>query len=118
MTAVRKITVVGLLPHLLLFLLPCVSSWDIHEKREIDEQKHRIQAQKNLNFITSDDPSIEHKGCTAFNSRRESISGESLSSFLEALPEDISMTYSGFEPEPTRLQAECHNSNADWVTPY
>ncbi|GFX02554.1 hypothetical protein TNCV_728081 [Trichonephila clavipes] len=47
---------------------------------------------------------IEQRGCAAFHSRRESISGESPASFLE----DISMPYSGFEPEPTGLQAECH----------
>ncbi|GFX65489.1 hypothetical protein TNCV_4735371 [Trichonephila clavipes] len=56
-------------------------------------------------FITSDDPSIEQKRCTAFHLRRESISGGSPTSF----PGDTSMPYSRFEPEPTQLQAECHN---------
>ncbi|GFY14150.1 hypothetical protein TNCV_3613391 [Trichonephila clavipes] len=56
-------------------------------------------------FITNDVPRIEQKRCTAFHSRRESISGESPTSF----PEDTAMPYSGFEPESTRLQAECHN---------
>ncbi|GFX45550.1 hypothetical protein TNCV_2740871 [Trichonephila clavipes] len=43
-------------------------------------------------------------------SRRESISGESPISFHE----DTSMPYSGFEPEPTRLQVECHNHHTGW----
>ncbi|GFU67753.1 hypothetical protein TNCV_3134181 [Trichonephila clavipes] len=47
----------------------------------------------------------EQKRCVAFRSRRESISGENPTSFLE----DTSMPYSGFEPEPTRFQAEYHN---------
>ncbi|GFU61960.1 hypothetical protein TNCV_4022451 [Trichonephila clavipes] len=49
--------------------------------------------------------SIEQKGCVAFHSKRESISGESPTT----IPEDTSMPYSGFEPEPARLQAECPN---------
>ncbi|GFS76502.1 hypothetical protein TNCV_1621231 [Trichonephila clavipes] len=70
--------------------------------RKVDEQKRTVQSQKNIDFITNDDHSIEEKGCAAFHSRRESISGESLTSFLE----DTSMPYSGFEPEPSRIQAE------------
>ncbi|GFV28072.1 uncharacterized protein TNCV_187481 [Trichonephila clavipes] len=62
-------------------------------------------------FIKNDDPSIEQKECAAFHSRRESISGESTTSFLE----DTSMPYLGFEPEFTRLQAECHDHHARWV---
>ncbi|GFV35727.1 hypothetical protein TNCV_1261771 [Trichonephila clavipes] len=45
------------------------------------------------------------KGCAAFHSRRESITGKSLTSFPE---EDTAVPYSGLEPEPTRLQAEGH----------
>ncbi|GFU83220.1 hypothetical protein TNCV_3738311 [Trichonephila clavipes] len=46
-------------------------------------------------------PSYNNKGCAAFHSRRESITGESPTSFAE---EDTTMFYSGFER--TRLQAE------------
>ncbi|GFU59291.1 hypothetical protein TNCV_4198131 [Trichonephila clavipes] len=49
-------------------------------------------------FITNDDPNIEQKGCAAFHSGRESISGGSPISFTE----DTAMPYSGFEPELTR----------------
>ncbi|GFX46894.1 hypothetical protein TNCV_4040391 [Trichonephila clavipes] len=28
--------------------------------------------------------------------------------------EDTSMPYPGFEPEPTRLQAQCHNHHTRW----
>ncbi|GFU58155.1 hypothetical protein TNCV_696681 [Trichonephila clavipes] len=50
-------------------------------------------------------PVYNKKSCAAFHSRRESIIGESLTSFPE---ENTTMPYSGFEPEPTRLQAEGH----------
>ncbi|GFV23745.1 mariner Mos1 transposase [Trichonephila clavipes] len=56
-------------------------------------------------------PAYKKKGCAAFHSRREFISGESSTSFTE----DTSMPYSGFEPEPARLHAECHNHYTDWV---
>ncbi|GFX85550.1 hypothetical protein TNCV_3717211 [Trichonephila clavipes] len=46
-------------------------------------------------FITNDDPGIEQKWCADFHSRRESISGESSTSF----PKDIFISYSGFDPE-------------------
>ncbi|GFX06165.1 hypothetical protein TNCV_642121 [Trichonephila clavipes] len=56
-------------------------------------------------ILTSYAQGIEQNGCAAFHSRRESISGEGPTSF----PEDTSMPNSGFEPDPPRLQAECHN---------
>ncbi|GFY01408.1 hypothetical protein TNCV_850161 [Trichonephila clavipes] len=83
-------------------VLRYATDWDTYERRKIDEQKHTIQTQKNIDFITNDDASIEQKGSAAFHSRRISISGESLTSF----PEDTSMLYLGFELEPIRLQAE------------
>ncbi|GFW70029.1 hypothetical protein TNCV_1404821 [Trichonephila clavipes] len=44
--------------------------------------------------------------------RDESITGESPTSF----PDDgTTMTYSGFKPEPTRLQAEGHSHHTGWV---
>ncbi|GFY35691.1 hypothetical protein TNCV_2619831 [Trichonephila clavipes] len=89
-------------------LLLCVSCWDTYERREIDEQKHVTQSQKNTYFVKNDDLSIEQKSCGAFHSRRESIPGKSSTSF----PEDTFMPYSGFEPEPTALRAECHNHHS------
>ncbi|GFX71569.1 hypothetical protein TNCV_2695571 [Trichonephila clavipes] len=41
-----------------ILLLSCVYCWDTYERREIDEQKHITQPQKNTDFITNDDPSI------------------------------------------------------------
>ncbi|GFU97680.1 hypothetical protein TNCV_4455661 [Trichonephila clavipes] len=63
-------------------------------------------------YDTNDDPSIEQKGCAAFHSRRESISGVSSTSF----PEDTYtfIPYSGFQPKPTRLQAEWHIHHTGW----
>ncbi|GFW18731.1 hypothetical protein TNCV_1369851 [Trichonephila clavipes] len=94
-------------------LLLCVSSWDSYERREINERKHTIQSQNNIDFITNDDSreSIEQEESTAFNSRRGSILGEGPTSFRE----DASVLHSGFEPMPTRLQAECHNHYTGWV---
>ncbi|GFX32268.1 hypothetical protein TNCV_1324691 [Trichonephila clavipes] len=46
-------------------------------------------------------PAYNKKGCAAFHLRRESITGESPTSFPK---ENATMPYSGFEPEPTRLQ--------------
>ncbi|GFW60931.1 hypothetical protein TNCV_4871421 [Trichonephila clavipes] len=89
----------------MLLLLSRVYYWDTCERREIDEQKHSTQSRKNTDFVANDDLRKEQKRCAAFLSRRESISGVSPNSF----PEDTSMSFSGFEPEPTRLRAECHN---------
>ncbi|GFU79526.1 hypothetical protein TNCV_2915861 [Trichonephila clavipes] len=50
-------------------------------------------------------PACNKRGCAAFYSRRESITGESPTSFPE---ETTTMPYSGFEPEPIRLQDEGH----------
>ncbi|GFU88052.1 hypothetical protein TNCV_1336211 [Trichonephila clavipes] len=50
------------------------------------------------------------RGTLLFLSRRESISGEMTDFFPE---EDTSKSYSGFEPEPIRLQAE---ALADGIT--
>ncbi|GFV91718.1 hypothetical protein TNCV_4762831 [Trichonephila clavipes] len=52
------------------------------------------------------------KGCAAFRSRRESITCESPTSFLE---EGTTTPYSGCELEPTRLQAEDHIPHTDWA---
>ncbi|GFY31825.1 hypothetical protein TNCV_4201341 [Trichonephila clavipes] len=76
--------------------------WRI-ETRNTNAEEYR------LFFITNDDPRIEQKG--AFHARRESISGESPTCF----PEDTSLPCSGFEPEPTRLQAEGHNHHTGWA---
>ncbi|GFW29028.1 hypothetical protein TNCV_2355861 [Trichonephila clavipes] len=57
-------------------------------------------------------PAYNKKGCAAFHSRRESITGESLTSFPE---EDTTMPFSGIEPELTRLQAEVHIHHTGWV---
>ncbi|GFY02498.1 hypothetical protein TNCV_3503791 [Trichonephila clavipes] len=90
----------------------CRSKKDANEakRREIDEQKHITLSQKNIDFITNDDPGKEQKRYAAFLSRRESISAESPIPF----PEYTSMPYSGFESEATRLQVECHNRHTGW----
>ncbi|GFT43996.1 hypothetical protein TNCV_2688681 [Trichonephila clavipes] len=50
-------------------------------------------------------PAYNKKGCAAFHSRRESITGASPTSFPE---ENTTIPYSGYEPETTRLQVEGH----------
>ncbi|GFV50168.1 hypothetical protein TNCV_146871 [Trichonephila clavipes] len=50
-------------------------------------------------------PACNKKGSAAFHSRRESITGESPTSFPE---ENTTKPYSGLEHEPTLLQAEDH----------
>ncbi|GFV64420.1 hypothetical protein TNCV_955781 [Trichonephila clavipes] len=44
-----------------MLLLSCVYYWDTYERREMDEQKRITQPQKNTDFITNDDPSIEQE---------------------------------------------------------
>ncbi|GFU01691.1 hypothetical protein TNCV_1522261 [Trichonephila clavipes] len=61
--------------------------------------------------LVEEEKSTEQKGCAAFHSKRESISGGNPTSF----PEDTSLPYSGFGPEPTRLQTEGHNHHIGWV---
>ncbi|GFX44339.1 hypothetical protein TNCV_1097791 [Trichonephila clavipes] len=65
--------------------------------RKTREKKHNKITEEYRVFITNDDDdlSIENKDCAAFHLRRESISGESPTSF----PEDTSIPYPGFEPE-------------------
>ncbi|GFW61586.1 hypothetical protein TNCV_348341 [Trichonephila clavipes] len=70
----------------------------------------RYMQNDDIHFITNDDFSKEQKRYAAFLSRQASISGESPISF----PEDTSIPYKGFEPNPTRLQAECHNQHIGW----
>ncbi|GFX57996.1 hypothetical protein TNCV_4047551 [Trichonephila clavipes] len=77
----------------------------------MDEQKHTIQSQKNIDFNTNDDLCIEQKVCVAFHSRRKSISSETPTSF----PKDTPMPYSGFELDSTRLQTEYHYHHTRWV---
>ncbi|GFX85295.1 hypothetical protein TNCV_2675701 [Trichonephila clavipes] len=57
-------------------------------------------------------PANNRRGCAAFHSRRESITGGSPIPFPE---EDTTMPYSGFKPEPTRLQVEDHIHHTGWA---
>ncbi|GFW82741.1 hypothetical protein TNCV_3493111 [Trichonephila clavipes] len=92
-------------------MLSCISSWDTYERREIDEQKHKIQLRKNIDFITNDDPRIEQKGCAALNSRRYSTSeisknesnGGELSCCNLNSDEDISLRESDCEESEERV---------------
>ncbi|GFW28954.1 hypothetical protein TNCV_202771 [Trichonephila clavipes] len=70
-----------------------------------EERRHIIQTEEYRRLLQMMIPAYNKKRCAAFLSRRESISGESPTSFPE---EKITMPYSRFEPEPTRLQAEGH----------
>ncbi|GFW84730.1 hypothetical protein TNCV_1814601 [Trichonephila clavipes] len=71
---------------------------------------HIIQPQKNTDFITNDDPSIEQEEarCCSFRDGNP----------FQEKPCHTTMSYSGFEPEPTRLQAEGHSHHTGWATPF
>ncbi|GFT32373.1 hypothetical protein TNCV_4484051 [Trichonephila clavipes] len=74
-------------------------------------KNRNIQYKHRRRFITNFDPNMEQKECASFHSRREAILGQSPTSF----PEDTSMPYSGFKPEPTRFQAEGHIHHTVWL---
>ncbi|GFT28876.1 hypothetical protein TNCV_3585741 [Trichonephila clavipes] len=78
---------------------------DSYEVR-VEEQKHTIQAEEYRYLLQMMIPACYRRGVL-----RESITGESPTSF----PEDTTMPYSGFEPEPTRLQAEDHIHHTGWA---
>ncbi|GFX05947.1 hypothetical protein TNCV_759831 [Trichonephila clavipes] len=94
-------------------LLLCVYYWNTYERREVEEQKHITQPQKNTDFITNDDPSIyqEEVRCFSFRDGNPFQAKDRLLS-----EEDTTMSYSGFEPEPTRLQADGHSHHTGWAT--
>ncbi|GFX05753.1 transposable element Tcb2 transposase [Trichonephila clavipes] len=75
-----------------------------------DQVDNLILSMPRRYFIPNDDPRKEQNRYAAFLSRREPIFGESPISF----PKDTPMPYSGFEPEPTQLQAERHNNHTGW----
>ncbi|GFU40977.1 hypothetical protein TNCV_4645541 [Trichonephila clavipes] len=72
-------------------------SYEIQVEERTEEYKHLLQMMI---------PAYKKKGCDAFLSRGEYCTGKCPTSFPD---ENTSMPYSGFEPEPTRLQTEGHN---------
>ncbi|GFV74982.1 hypothetical protein TNCV_1870021 [Trichonephila clavipes] len=86
-------------------------SWDTYEIQV--EENRDIQYKQNIDiYLHMMIPAYNKKGCAAFHSRGESITGESPTSFSE---ENTTMPYSGFEPEPTRLQSEGHIPHTGWT---
>ncbi|GFW73649.1 hypothetical protein TNCV_1541041 [Trichonephila clavipes] len=82
----------------------CVFHTGIHiYEIRVEEQRHAIQTEEYTHLLQMMTPDYNKKGCAAFHSRQESITGESPTSFPE---EDTTTPYSGFEPKPTRLQVE------------
>ncbi|GFS90438.1 hypothetical protein TNCV_4096521 [Trichonephila clavipes] len=82
-------------------LLSCVYYWDTYERREIDEQKHIIQLQKNTDFLLQTMiPAYNKKRCTAVPFETGIHFRRKTDFFPE---EDTTKSYSGFEPEPIRL---------------
>ncbi|GFU87101.1 uncharacterized protein TNCV_430051 [Trichonephila clavipes] len=67
------------------------------------QQRHTIKTGDHRHLLQMMIPAYNKKGCAAFHSRREPITGESPTSFPE---ENTTMPYSGFEP--TRLQTNSH----------
>ncbi|GFW14971.1 hypothetical protein TNCV_4659321 [Trichonephila clavipes] len=83
-------------------------AWDTYEI-QVEEHKHTIQKEYR-HLLQTMMPAYIKKGCTAFHSRRES--DESPTSFPD---ENTIMPYSGFKPEPTRLQTEGHIHHTGWA---
>ncbi|GFS83540.1 hypothetical protein TNCV_66811 [Trichonephila clavipes] len=88
--------------------------FDIFEQQEmklpvrlinITNERRQVQGHETPLRMKGETEKVSTKGSAAFHSRREPISEESPTSF----PEYTAMNYSGFEPEPTCLQVECHN---------
>ncbi|GFS64315.1 hypothetical protein TNCV_3955181 [Trichonephila clavipes] len=87
-------------------LLSCVYYWDTYERREIDEQKHITQPQKNTDLLQTMIPEYNKKSCAAFPFETGIHFRRKTDFFPE---EDTNKSYSGFEPEPTWLQTEGHS---------
>ncbi|GFV76014.1 hypothetical protein TNCV_1456111 [Trichonephila clavipes] len=79
---------------------------------QVEEPKHTIQTEECRHFLHMMISAYNKKECAAFHSRRKSNTGESPTSFPD---ENTNMTCPGFEPEPTRLQAEGHIRRTGWV---
>ncbi|GFV88907.1 hypothetical protein TNCV_1227041 [Trichonephila clavipes] len=74
---------------------------------QVEKQKYTIQREEYRHLLEMMIPAYKKKGCAAFHSRQESMT-----SFPE---ENTTMTYSGFEPESTRLQDEGHIRYTGWI---
>ncbi|GFU16384.1 poly polymerase [Trichonephila clavipes] len=93
-------------------LLSCVYYWDTYERREIDEQKHITQLQKSTDLLQTMIPAYNKTRCAAFPFETGIHFRRKTDFFPE---EDTTKSYSGFEPEPTRLQAEGHSHHTGWA---
>ncbi|GFV55103.1 poly polymerase [Trichonephila clavipes] len=95
-------------------MLSCVYYWDTYERRKTDEQKHITKLQKNTYFLLQAMiPAYNKKRCAAFPFETGIHFRRKTDFFTE---EDTTKSYSGFEPEPTRLQAEGHSHHTGWAT--
>ncbi|GFU19118.1 hypothetical protein TNCV_4397191 [Trichonephila clavipes] len=63
-----------------LVVAVCCLSWNTYEIL-VEELKYNTN-RRIYTFITDDNPACNKKGCAAFHSRRETITGESPTSFL------------------------------------
>ncbi|GFV68284.1 hypothetical protein TNCV_1875661 [Trichonephila clavipes] len=77
----------------------------------VEEQINTIQAEEHRHLLQMMVPACNRRDALLSDSRQESITGESPTSFPE---EDTTMPYSGLEP--TRLLAECHVYHTGWAT--
>ncbi|GFX73117.1 hypothetical protein TNCV_4501961 [Trichonephila clavipes] len=94
-------------------MLSCVYYWDTNERREIDEQKHITQLQKNTDFLLQTMiPAYNKMRCCEAFPFETGIHFRRKTDFFPE--EDTTKSYSGFEP--TRLQAEGHSHHTSWVT--
>ncbi|GFW96645.1 hypothetical protein TNCV_2847021 [Trichonephila clavipes] len=87
------------LSQIAMLLSSGVYSWDTYERREIGEHIHTAQPQKNTDFITNDDPSIEPEEVHCFSFRDGNPFQAKETDFFPE--EDTTKSYSGFEPEPS-----------------
>ncbi|GFS95054.1 hypothetical protein TNCV_341351 [Trichonephila clavipes] len=77
-------------------LLSCVYYWDTYERREIDEQTHITQPQKNTDLLQTMIPTCNKKRCAAVPFETGIHFRRKTDFFSE---EDTTKSYSGFEPE-------------------
>ncbi|GFX53764.1 hypothetical protein TNCV_1597101 [Trichonephila clavipes] len=90
-------------------LLSCVSSCETYEKREIAEQKHTIQSQKNIDFITTNDLSLEPKGPVFVDGIKTALEPQSQTSKFEDSSMRVVSRQTGYSYSTVRKVFRKHN---------
>ncbi|GFX10984.1 hypothetical protein TNCV_512441 [Trichonephila clavipes] len=94
-------------------MLLCAYYWDTYERREIDEQRHITQPQKNTDLLQTMIPAYHKRRCAAFSFETGIHFRRKTDFFPE---ENTTKSYSGVEPELIWLQAVGHSHHTGWAT--